>query len=167
MLRANKLLDYCPHLSHMPQRRAATRAVNTYLFFFICLFQNCTTDMCFLLRFLLGFIAVTIKLKCHHSTIQNLHANSPWPDVPGFPVVFTCLSLMLLLQRACRNTEGIRWCASQCAVPNVRKSQWRCSLHWCPVAKSALLAVVSSSCLCSPTACNESSVSEQLTCTND
>lgn len=37
---------------------------------------------------------------------------------------------------------------------------WLCNLHCCPAAKSALSARVSSFCLCSPTACNESNVSE-------
>ena len=35
-----------------------------------------------------------------------------------------------------------------------------CKLRHCPAAKSALSGMVSSSCLCSPTACNESSMSE-------
>ena len=62
--------------------------------------------------------------------------------------------------------RGIRcWSASQCTRLNLfplvqQEGRWLCNLHRCPAATSALSAMVSSSCPCSPTACNESSVSE-------
>lgn len=92
-------------------------------------------------------------------------------------LVATCVSsrtflFIRLLVTHCAAQEsvlrhtGIRcWSASQCTRLNLfplvqKEGRWLCNLHHCPAAKSALSARVSSSCLCSPTACNESSLSE-------
>lgn len=105
----------------------------------------------------------------HWAKKNNLHihpsactciANTQMPDVSSHTLLFICLSLCCTKQHVTTERDQMLECFTMHLVKSIsmvqKDSRCLCHLHHRPSAVSALSAMMSSSCLCSSTACNES-----------